>query len=61
MDERKAFWLTAAEQYFKDCRGTASPVRVSEFASRMERQLRHSDRWFASTFSPLGGFLTIGE
>ena len=36
MDERKAFWLTAAEQYFEDCRRAASSVRVSEFASCMQ-------------------------
>ena len=32
-----AFWITAAERYIEDCRSTATSVRVSEFASRMER------------------------
>ncbi len=37
MDERKAFWLSEAERYIEECRRTASSVRVSEFASSMER------------------------
>jgi AraC family transcriptional regulator of arabinose operon len=37
MDERKAFWLGAAERYMEDCRRNASSVRVSEFATSMQR------------------------
>jgi transcriptional regulator GlxA family with amidase domain len=37
MDEKKAFWLAAAERYIEDCRRSASSVRVSEFASSMKR------------------------
>src|SRR5712691_10119459 len=36
MDEMKAFWLSEAERYIEDCRRTATSVRVSEFASRMD-------------------------
>jgi two-component system response regulator YesN len=33
----KEFWLAAAESYVEDCARTASSVRASEFASRMQR------------------------
>jgi methylphosphotriester-DNA--protein-cysteine methyltransferase len=37
MDDGKAFWLAAAERYIEDCCRNGSTVRVSEFASLMER------------------------
>ena len=37
MDDKRAFWLDAAERYIEDCCRNGSTVRVSEFASLMER------------------------
>ena len=48
MDEKRAFWLAAAEQYIEDCRRTATSVRVSEFASRMDRTAVQLAREFQS-------------
>ncbi len=49
MDDKKAFWLAAAERYIDDCRRTATSVRVSEFASRMKRTAVQLGRQFQSS------------
>jgi AraC-like DNA-binding protein len=49
MRDEKAFWLAAAERYIEDCCRSGSSVRVSEFASLMNRTAVQLAREFRSS------------
>jgi AraC-like DNA-binding protein len=48
MDDRKAFWLAAADRYIEACCRNRSSVRVSEFAATMNRTAVQLAREFQS-------------
>jgi AraC-like DNA-binding protein len=48
MDDRKAFWLAAADRYIEECCRNGSSVRVSELAAIMERTAVQLAREFQS-------------
>lgn len=49
MASPKAFWEAEAESYLEDCRRSASSVRASEFAMRVERTPAQLAKEFRAT------------